>query len=94
MTNRKFSEHIRALINASQKSDQQIAEEIGYERGSVIGMVRVGAVKLPLEKVPAFARALNADVTELCRLALEEYSPVALKLMREHLGGCSCDAGG
>lgn len=94
MTNRKFSDHIRTLINASQKPDQQIAEEIGYDRGSVIGLVRVGAVKLPLEKVPAFARAMNVDVAELCRLALEEYSPMALKLMREHLGGCSCNVRG
>lgn len=57
------------------KTRQQIATEAGYERPNMISMMCNGDVKVPIDKVPALARALNVDLSYLMRLTLVQYWP-------------------
>ena len=57
------------------KTQREIAFEIGYEKPNMISMFKRGEVKVPLDKIPALAKAVNADPGHLFRLALEQYWP-------------------
>jgi transcriptional regulator with XRE-family HTH domain len=70
----KYLDHqIEALKGL--KTQRQIAAEIGYEKPNMISMFKRGEVKVPLDKVPALAKALHVDPAHLFRLALEQYWP-------------------
>lgn len=55
------------------KSRAQIAQEVGYDRPNVVSMIKTGDLRMPLDKVPAFAKALGVDVALLMRLAIEQH---------------------
>lgn len=57
------------------KTQRQIAAEIGYEKPNMISMFKRGEVRVPLDKIPALAKALEVDPGHLFRLALEQYWP-------------------
>jgi hypothetical protein len=54
------------------KSQVQIAAEAGFKHPNVIAMLKSGAVKLPLDRVPSLAASLDCDPRLLFRLALEQ----------------------
>jgi len=66
-----ISERIDAL--RGRKTQKQIAEQAGYEHPNNISMIKGGTSKLPLDRVPALAKALECDVGELFAVALEQY---------------------
>ena len=49
-------------------------------------MIKSGDTKLPLDKVPLFAEALDIDAAVLLRLALAEYHPEAYAVIVEAIG--------
>jgi len=57
------------------KTARQIAEEVGYRSPNMISMLKSGRAKVPFEKIPSLARALDMDPGLLLRLTLSEYSP-------------------
>ena len=57
------------------KTQREIAAEIGYDTPNLISMFKRGEMKVPLEKIPALAKAVEADPGHLFRLALEQYWP-------------------
>lgn len=77
------AEYISRQIDACGKSQAQIAREVGYERPNLISMIKSGQAKLPVQKVPAFARALGVDPAFLFRLVVSEYMPAMLEVIGE-----------
>lgn len=71
------------------KTQREIANEIGYYKPNMISMFKRGEAKVPLEKIPQLAKALNVDAGHLFRLALEQYWPEHGKLI---LGIFGCTA--
>lgn len=65
------SERIDAL--RGRKTQKEIAEQAGYDHPNNISMIKSGTSKLPLDRVPALAKALECDVGELFAVALEQY---------------------
>jgi transcriptional regulator with XRE-family HTH domain len=57
------------------KTQREIAAEIGYEKPNILSMFKRGESKVPLEKIPALARALDVDAAHLFRLGFEMYWP-------------------
>ena len=57
------------------KTQREIAAEIGYEKPNMISMFKRGEVRVPLDKIPLLAKAIDADPAHLFRLALEQYWP-------------------
>lgn len=62
----------RVLELKPKKSQLQIANEAGYPNPNMVTMVKNGASKLALDRVPSMAKALESDPAYLMRLALEQ----------------------
>lgn len=62
---------------------REIAVKLGYSQGNIISMFKSGECKIPLEKVPALAEALDVDVAHLMRLGLEQYWPDKMNVITE-----------
>jgi len=71
----KVSTFIANRILEIGKSQTEIANEVGYDKPNMISMIKIGATRVPLEKIPALAKALEVDAALLFRLALEQYWP-------------------
>lgn len=72
---------IEAQQAALGLSDQDLCTAVGFERKIVLSLIKAGTVKLPIDKVPAFARALELDSAELVRAAIRESSPELSQLV-------------
>lgn len=60
----------------SQKSQIQIAVEAGWAQSpNMLSMVVNGASKMPIERVPALAKALEVDTAHLLRLTILQHDP-------------------
>ncbi len=53
-----------------RKSQAAIATEAGFINVNVLSMIKTGTSKLPLDRVPALAKALECDPARLFRMAL------------------------
>lgn len=62
----------RVLELRSRKTQAAIAAEAGFTNPNVMSMLKSGATKLPLDRVPSLARALDCDPAYLLLLALEQ----------------------
>ena len=68
------------------KTQREIAAEIGYDKPNILSMFKRGESKVPLEKIPALARALSADPTHLFRLGFEGHWPDLRGVIEEVFG--------
>jgi hypothetical protein len=64
---------ITIAIATSGKSDQELARELGYQSTQSITLLKNGRVKVPIERVSAFANALGVDAKALMSTVLNEY---------------------
>ena len=67
----KFIE-MRVLELRPRKSQIEIATEAGYVNPNMLAMIKNGSTKLPLDRVPSVAKALECDPKLLFKLALEQ----------------------
>lgn len=64
-------------------TDQELSTAVGFERQIALTLIKQGSMKLPLNKVPAFAAALELDPADLLRAALRESDPTLGQLIEE-----------
>lgn len=69
-----------------RKTQREIASETGYTRPNIISMFKRGETKVPLDKIPALAKALEADPAHLFRLGVEQYWPGISDTVRQIFG--------
>lgn len=72
----KIHDFIAAQLEVAKsmgKNQRDIAAEIGYDKPNPINMMSKGTMKVPLNKVPGLAKALNVDPAFLMRLAMNQY---------------------
>ena len=67
----KFIE-TRVLELRPRKSQIEIATEAGFINPNMLAMIKNGSTKLPLDRVPSIAKALECDPKRLFKLALEQ----------------------
>lgn len=67
---RFITERIRDLKH--RKTQKAIAREVGFVNSNMLSLLKSGANKVPLDRVPALAKSLDADPAYLMRLALEQ----------------------
>src|SRR4051794_30916104 len=67
-------EYIQRKIAALKgvKTQRQIAREAGLPQSNLLTMFKTGDTKVALWRIPALAKALEADPVLMFRLALEE----------------------
>lgn len=66
---------IAACIEESDKSNGQIALEVGFETAHEIAEIRDGVSDMPLAKLGAFSKAVGTDPVQLLTMCLNEYFP-------------------
>lgn len=69
------AEYVTTQLEFCNKSQAQVATEVGFEKPNVITMIKQGKTKLPLNKVGPMARALGVDAVFLFGLVMNEYFP-------------------
>ena len=62
----------RILELRPRKSQVEIASEAGFINTNMLSMIKSGKTKLPLDRVPALAKALSCDPTRLFQLAIAQ----------------------
>jgi predicted nucleic acid-binding OB-fold protein len=94
-TKRKVSvaQYIAQQIALSEKSQKDIAAEIGYDKPNVLSMIKQGQTKLPVNKVGPLAKALGIDPVHLLRLTLQEYMPETWDAIQDIVGQSLVSAG-
>ena len=80
------AEYLSAQLDVSEKSQKEIAKEIGYDRPNVVSMMKCGVTKLPIAKVGPLAKALGVDPHRLLDLAMREYQPDNWEAIQEVYG--------
>jgi hypothetical protein len=70
-------------------TDEELASALGYESPKVIQMFKSGGMKVPINKVPALADALDLHPGLLMRRVLNDVSPELLQAI-EHCLGALC----
>ena len=73
--------YISIKIRDSGKTQVQISEECGFARPNVVSMIATGRMRLPLDRLGVFAKAIDVDVYELfCWWMREAYGQTWLEL--------------
>ena len=55
-----------------RKTQKQIAHEAGFVNANMLSLLKSGSSKIPIDRVPALAKALETDPAYLMRLVLEQ----------------------
>lgn len=71
---------------ACGKSDEQMAQELGFSRASVYAASKSGTMKMPAGKLSIVARALDASPSEVLESFLRETAPDLLEAVRKVWG--------
>lgn len=58
---------------SAQKSQKEVAEEVGFPSTNVLSIIKRGATKLPLDRVEGMAKALGLDLETVMLPALRQY---------------------
>ncbi|MGP9792064.1 helix-turn-helix domain-containing protein [Roseinatronobacter sp. NSM] len=69
-TARFITDRVRDLSH--RKTQSEIAAEAGFVNANFISLLKSGKNKVPLDRVPSLARALEVDPAYLMRLALDQ----------------------
>jgi len=69
-TARLIADRIRDL--AHKKTQAEIASEAGFPNANMMTFLKNGRNKVPLDRVPSLAKALEVDPAYLMRLALDQ----------------------
>lgn len=62
----------RVIDLKGRKTQAEIAQEAGFPNANYVTMLKSGASKVALDRVPDLARALDVDPAHLMRLALAQ----------------------
>lgn len=63
----------RILELRSVKSQADIAREAGFVNVNMMSIIKSGGTRLPIDRVPALAKALDVDPRRLLQLAVEQW---------------------
>jgi hypothetical protein len=77
----------RVLELRPKKSQMEIAAEAGFVNPNMMSLIKSGRSKLPLDRVPALARALEVDPRLLFLMTLEQAGGETLRLAAEEIFG-------
>ena len=79
------ADSIVSFINDFQSrtgaTDDQMAAALGYESGRVVSMMKVGHMRLPINKVLQLAEAISVPAPRVLRAVLAEGAPDMLAVL-------------
>jgi transcriptional regulator with XRE-family HTH domain len=71
----------------SAKTQTAIATEAGFRTPNMLAMIKNGSAKLPLDRVPGLAKALDCDAAMLFRMAVEQLAEDTTSLAIDQIFG-------
>lgn len=77
---------VERRVNQSPYSQKEIAEMCGFNTPNIITMLKQGSTKVPVEKIPALAKALDVDQVEFFTLVMKNYRPKEYEVIVKILG--------
>ncbi len=82
----KFLEK-RIIELRPRKTQIAIGAEAGFRQANMLAMIKNGSAKLPLDRVPGLAKALDCDSAMLFRMAVEQLGEDTTSLAIEQIFG-------
>jgi hypothetical protein len=80
------AEFLTRAIEDSGATHTEIADRAGFGAPNVISMMRLGRMKVPLDRIPDIADACGADDRHFLRIAMAEYHPEVWNVLRASFG--------
>lgn len=87
ISRKTVAQYLTFHINNSEKTQREIALEIGYTKPNIITMFKQGATKLPLDKIGPLAKALEIAPDDLFFKVMTEYMPETFEALSPFLCG-------
>jgi hypothetical protein len=86
--NSAFARYLNRRIEELRglKTQREIAAEAGYARPNILSMLKSGETAVALARIPALAKALDADPGHLFRLAMVDQAPELAAVIDEVFG--------
>lgn len=81
----QFRDHLKRLLHQSEFNQREIASMAGLKH-NVLSMIKLGRMKVPLDRIPDLAWALRADPFVLLVLAMNDEHPALLRLLQDQMG--------
>lgn len=70
-----------------QKSQREVADEVGFANRNMLSLIKSGQTKLSLDRVPAMAKSLGLDLEAVMIPALRQYyTEDVISVFRETFG--------
>lgn len=69
------AEYFAEAIEKSGRSQAEVAKLAGYAKPNIISMFKTGTSKVPIEKIPSLAAAVDVNPLEFLKIAMGEYQP-------------------
>ena len=73
-------------IEASDLTQREIADRVGFRNANIISMIKTGDTRVPLDRIPALAQTLGINEQEFLILAIQEYHPGVHEVLVDVLG--------
>lgn len=90
--NLTVAQFLSQKIDSSDKSQSEIAQELGYPNPNIITMFKQGRTKVPITKIGAIAKALEIDPLHFMRIVMNEYSPDTWAVLESIRGNIVSDS--
>lgn len=81
-----FARRFAELLDASGKTQRQVAKELGYRHPNILSMFKTGVTRVPFDKVSSFAFMVGVDERELILLWLATYMPEMQQALERSFG--------
>lgn len=86
-THSSTAEFVRIALEQCDKTHREIAREVGIATPNVISMMKTGDIKVPINRIPALAKAMGVDAYAFTEIAMREYHPELWQMLTEHYRG-------
>lgn len=82
----KFCQQLQDAIDSCGKTQGHIADMLGYGKPNIISMFKTGTTRVPMVKVPEFARLVGLNPSTLLRDWFAAFEPDQLVVIEAHFG--------
>ena len=83
---------VARMVKQSRYTQKEIAKMCGFKTPNIISMIKQGITKVPIEKIPALAKALGVDRAEFFTLVMKTYNPNEYEVIVQTFGEPITDA--
>jgi transcriptional regulator with XRE-family HTH domain len=73
-------------IEASELTQREIADRVGFRQANIISMLKTGETRVPLDRIPALAQTLGMNERDFLLTAIAEYHPGIHEVLVDILG--------